>query len=353
MLTQGQLVQQLEQELELHPAHRWGDRKQLQKHRRRREELEQEIEEHQRLLHFRSNRHWDTFLALIEVLRHFGALAGEDGLQPTEVGRTVAALRGDNELWLGLAMISGYLDELNPAELAAVLEAISTEVNRPDLWCAFPPPPLVEEALHYLRGLRRELGRQQEQARVNFPIWWEPELTGLVHAWAAGASWNEVITSSSLDEGDVVRGAAPHSRPAQPGALLRTGERAVAPQCPPGPEGDQSLPGMRSGGSGGCSNSNSSHRTASAPPGGGTHQRGSRCSGGNLSRPRSQCWCFFNSLSLNIRLSGSGSGSFSQLRSSGSICQLKSQCRCQPQLPRFLWPSQPRRRGLAPLTSAP
>jgi len=26
-----------------------------------------------------------------------------------------------------------------------------------------------------------------------------------VHAWAAGASWNEVITSSSLDEGDVVR----------------------------------------------------------------------------------------------------------------------------------------------------
>jgi hypothetical protein len=63
----------------------------------------------------------------------------------------------------------------------------------------------VEEALHDLRGLRRELGRQQEQARVNFPIWWEPELTGLVHAWAAGASWNEVITSSSLDEGDVVR----------------------------------------------------------------------------------------------------------------------------------------------------
>ena len=205
VLTQGQLVQELEQELELHPAHRWGDRKQLQKHRRRREELEQEIEEHQRLLHFRSNRHWDTFLALIDVLRHFGALAGEDGLQPTEVGRTVAALRGDNELWLGLALISGYLDELNPAELAAVLEAISTEVNRPDLWCAFPPPPLVEEALHDLRGLRRELGRQQEQARVNFPIWWEPELTGLVHAWAAGASWNEVITSSSLDEGDVVR----------------------------------------------------------------------------------------------------------------------------------------------------
>jgi superfamily II RNA helicase len=205
--VQGQAaqVQQLEAELELHPAHRWGDRRQLKKHRFRMDALQQEIEEKERLLHFRSNRHWDTFLELIEVLRHFGALAGEEGLEPTEVGRTVAALRGDNELWLGLALMSGHLDGLDPAELAAVLEAISTEVNRPDLWCAFPPPPPVEEALHDLRGLRRELGRQQERARVAFPIWWEPELTGLVHAWARGCSWSEVIANTSLDEGDVVR----------------------------------------------------------------------------------------------------------------------------------------------------
>jgi len=202
---QALLVRQLEEELELHPAHRWGDRRQLKKHRRRMEELELEIEERQRLLHFRSNRHWDTFLALIEVLRHFGALAGAEGLEPTEVGRTVAALRGDNELWLGLALMSGHLDELNPAELAAVLEAISTEVNRPDLWCAWSPPPAVEEALHDLRSIRRQIERQQERAKVAFPLWWEPELTGLVHAWASGASWSEVIANTSLDEGDVVR----------------------------------------------------------------------------------------------------------------------------------------------------
>jgi superfamily II RNA helicase len=202
---QALLVRELEEELELHPAHRWGDRRQLKKHRRRMEELQLEIEERQRLLHFRSNRHWDTFLALIEVLRHFGALAGADGLEPTEVGRTVAALRGDNELWLGLALMSGHLDDLDPAELAAVLEAISTEVNRPDLWCAWSPPPAVEESLHDLRAIRRQLERQQERAKVTFPLWWEPELTGLVHAWACGAGWSEVIANTSLDEGDVVR----------------------------------------------------------------------------------------------------------------------------------------------------
>jgi len=202
---QAALVDRLERELDDHPAQRWGDRRQLRKQRRRMEELEVELEERQQRLHFRANRHWDTFLALKEILGFFGALDGDDGLQPTEVGRGVAALRGDNELWLGLALMSGHLDELDPPELAGALEAISTEVNRPDLWCGYPAPPRVEEALHDLRGLRRELLRQQERRGVVVPVWWEPELTGLVHAWASGASWSELIGQTSLDEGDVVR----------------------------------------------------------------------------------------------------------------------------------------------------
>jgi superfamily II RNA helicase len=199
---QSRLVHGLEEELEIHPAHRWGDRRQLKKQRRRMEELEEEIAERQRLLHHRANRHWETFLALIEILRHFGCL---DELEPTEIGRTVAALRGDNELWLGLALMSGHFDELAPADLAAALEAISTEVSRPDLWSGFPPPPLAEEALHDLRGLRRELLRLQEHHDVVVPVWWEPDLMGVVKAWAEGESWSDLIANTSLDEGDVVR----------------------------------------------------------------------------------------------------------------------------------------------------
>jgi len=203
--AQAHLVRELELALELHPAHHAGDRKKLRKQRFRIEELEAEIEERQRILHFRANRHWETVLALIEILRHFGCLAGDEGLDPTEIGRTVGALRGDNELWLGLALMSGHLDELDPADLAAVLEVISTEVNRPDLWSGFPPPPAAEEALHDLRGIRRELQRLQERASVVMPLWFEPELMGLVHAWAKGVSWNDLIANTSLDEGDVVR----------------------------------------------------------------------------------------------------------------------------------------------------
>jgi len=203
--AQALLVRDLELALELHPAHLRGDRKKITKQRQRMEELEIEIEERQRILHHRANRHWETFLSLIDILRFFGCLAGSEGLEPTEIGRTVAAIRGDNELWIGLALMSGHLDELEPADLAAVLEAISTEVNRPDLWSGYPPPPAADEALHDLRGIRRELLRQQEQAEVVVPVWYEAELMGLVQAWAKGVSWNDLISNSSLDEGDVVR----------------------------------------------------------------------------------------------------------------------------------------------------
>ena len=203
--AQAHLVRELELALELHPAHGAGDRKKLRKKRFRMEELEAEIAERQRVLHFRANRHWETFLALIDILRFFGCLDGDEGLDPSEVGRTVAALRGDNELWLGLALMSGHLDELEPADLAAVLEAISTEVNRPDLWSGYPPPPAADEAMHDLRGIRRELQRQQEAGKVVMPVWFEGELMGLVHAWAKGVSWSDLIANTSLDEGDVVR----------------------------------------------------------------------------------------------------------------------------------------------------
>merc|ERR1712138_135642 len=78
-----------------------------------------------------SNRHWETFLSLIKVLNYFGCL---DDLKPTEIGKGIGSLRGENELWIGLVLMSGHLDELTPVELAGVIQSIATEVNRPDLF---------------------------------------------------------------------------------------------------------------------------------------------------------------------------------------------------------------------------
>ncbi|KGG20419.1 hypothetical protein EV10_1749 [Prochlorococcus marinus str. SS51] len=202
VLVQANLVKELEEYLIKLPAHQWGDRKKLKKHRRKMEELEFEIKERQQLIHHRANRHWDTFLLLMEILQYFGCL---DELDHTDIGKTVSALRGDNELWLGLALMSGHLDELSPSSLAAVLQAISTETNRHDLWSGFSPSPESMEALNDLSGIRRELLRSQEQLKLEIPVWSEPELMGLVEKWANGITWSDLIANTSLDEGDVVR----------------------------------------------------------------------------------------------------------------------------------------------------
>ncbi len=202
VLLQVKLVKELEEGLSKQPAHCWGDRKKLKKHRRRMEELDHEIIDRQHILYQRVNRHWETFLELIEILQYFGCL---NDLDPTDIGRTVAALRGDNELWLGLVLMSGHLDDLPPADLAAVLQAISVEVNRPDLWCGYTPTHKAEEAFNDLSGIFRELMNVQGKRNILIPIWWNLDLMGLVSAWARGSSWTDLIANTSLDEGDVVR----------------------------------------------------------------------------------------------------------------------------------------------------
>ncbi len=202
VLGQAKLVKELEDVLETLPAHKWGDRKKLKKHRRRMDELELEILHRQQLIHHRANKHWETFVSLLEILQYFGCL---DEVDATEIGRTIASIRGDNELWIGLALMSGHLDELQPAALAGVLEGISTEVNRPDLWSGFISSPQSTEAFNDLSGIRRELNSHQERCQIDIPICWSPELMGLVEAWGHGVSWSELIANTSLDEGDVVR----------------------------------------------------------------------------------------------------------------------------------------------------
>ncbi len=202
VLSQAKLVNELEEGLGKMPAHRWGDRRKLKKHRRRMDAIELEIKEREQLIHYRANRHWETFLNLLEILQYFGCL---DEFESTEIGRTISCLRGDNELWLGLVLISGHLDELAPSSLAAVLQAISTEIKRPGLWCGFVPSSQSVDALNDLSGIRRELSRAQEKCHSDIPIWFDSDLMGLVEAWSCGTTWADLISNTSLDEGDVVR----------------------------------------------------------------------------------------------------------------------------------------------------
>ena len=102
-------------------------------------------------------------------------------------------------------MKSGIFDQLDPHHLAAACAALVTEVSRPDSWTRYDLSEEVENALGQLRHLRQELFKQQRRYRVALPIWLERDLTGLIEQWALETDWLELVSNTSLDEGDIVR----------------------------------------------------------------------------------------------------------------------------------------------------
>ena len=195
-------VTAVQEELEANPIHKSGNVSKIFKRRARYVELEAELEELQLQVAQHSQHHWEEFVNLISILEYFECL---DNLVPTQLGQIAAAIRGENELWLGLVFASGQLDNLDPHHLAAAVAALVIEPPRPDSRVHFELSNEVVEALATLRGIRRKIFQLQRRYNVALPIWLEFELIAIVEQWSLGKQWTELCENTTLDEGDVVR----------------------------------------------------------------------------------------------------------------------------------------------------
>jgi superfamily II RNA helicase len=209
VLAQQQLVEDLQREQENHPLRQWGNPGRLldRYHKRAalREQLNQTQTKYQRHQLSRSY-YWEEFLNLIEVLRALNAL---EEYTPTPLGQAAAAIRSENELWLGLVFLSGELEILTPPQLAAAIAALITETPRSDTWCNYRPSAEVVQVLGQLRKLRHRLNQAQRQRDVVLPVWLEQETIGLVEQWTlieeVSPDWNALCEETNLDDGDIVR----------------------------------------------------------------------------------------------------------------------------------------------------
>jgi superfamily II RNA helicase len=202
--VQAQLdrMKEVEQRLKTHPAHQWGNPGKILKQMAKLTKLEDELTDRRSKLSRKTQRYWQEFLSLIRVLQHFDCL---NETETTELGQIAAAIRGDNELWLGLAIASGELDHLAPHEFASACSALVTEVTRPDMWSYIDPSDAVALALDGLKNLRRDLFKTQHRHQVAFPIWLDYDWVGLIEEWALESDWPSLCSNTSLDEGDLVR----------------------------------------------------------------------------------------------------------------------------------------------------
>lgn len=199
-------IGQVKEVLDTHPAQKFGKPQKILKRLRHRQAIQKEIVDYKKELRQYLERNWQEFINLIKILQEFKAL---DNLEPTDLGQATAALRGDNELWLGLALMSGEFDNLEPYNLAGGCAALVTEVSRSDSWTHYQLSEVVQETLGRLWSLRRSLIKVQGRHRVEFLVLPErrehQRLSAIIEQWAGGVEWTELVRNTTLDEGDIVR----------------------------------------------------------------------------------------------------------------------------------------------------
>ena len=144
---------------------------------------------------------WNKFLAHRSVLIDMGYLKDD---YPTERGVTTSQIRSENELFIAEIIFSNILENLTPAQLAAVVCAITTEDLRIDI-PYLPISEPVRKTLNLIRNIRRKVEKVQNRYMVEAPMYINPYFSSLIELWVEGAEWEAITEQIDMGEGDIVR----------------------------------------------------------------------------------------------------------------------------------------------------
>jgi superfamily II RNA helicase len=113
-------------------------------------------------------------------------------------------LRTENELFVAEALRLDVYDDLTAADFAAVITALAVEEPRPNIEIRAQVRSRTQGTLQRIREMGRELRRVQRRQRVDVPVRVVDLLAGLTQLWAGGATWEQMLTATDMDEGDIV-----------------------------------------------------------------------------------------------------------------------------------------------------
>ena len=192
----------LRRRLREHPSHACPDREKHARLAEGRDRLEREVERLEAAVAGRSHVIARTFGRVCAVLEQLGYTAGG---QVTEAGRRLASLYTELDLLAAECLRRGLWDELDPAELAACVSALTFESRTSE--AAEParlPGGKVPEVLTETLSVWGELDAIEKDHRVSFQR--EPDLgfAWAAHAWARGKPLESVL-GPDLTPGDFVR----------------------------------------------------------------------------------------------------------------------------------------------------
>jgi ATP-dependent RNA helicase HelY len=196
----------LRRALRNHPCHGCDDREAHIRWAQRYEELLRETETLRRQVSATTHSLARTFDRIRALLTERGYLDGE---RLTEHGRMLARLWSESDLLIAECLRHGLWEDLEPAELAAVVSALVYE-SRGDGATPRVPAGRVAEALAETVRLWAELDADERRHRLERTRQPDPGFAWAVYRWARGESLSVVLTAAQdngveLSAGDFVR----------------------------------------------------------------------------------------------------------------------------------------------------
>ncbi len=145
------------------------------------------------------------FDRIVGVLTGLGYLTAGDDPRPTADGMLLAALYAETDLVLAEAVRRGVLDDLEPADLAAVASAFVYETRLKE------PPPLrfptaaTRAAVADVVALWQDVVAREEAATLPPTRAPDPGFADVVWRWASGADLAVALGATEMTAGDFVR----------------------------------------------------------------------------------------------------------------------------------------------------
>jgi ATP-dependent RNA helicase HelY len=192
----------LDAEARNHPCHRCPERRSHERWAERADKLEQQVRGVERRIRLRTEtlaRRFDRVLRVLE------GLAYVDGWTLTEKGRRLTRIYGEGDLLVGEALAAGVLDGLSASEVAALVSTVVYESRERTPLPGILPTAALASGYERLQRLWRQIRRAEDAEEVQLCRELDPGFAGPVHAWADGASLEDVLDETEMAPGDFVR----------------------------------------------------------------------------------------------------------------------------------------------------
>ena len=200
-------VLQVRRALRAHPCHQCADREQHARWGERYSRLARENDGLRRRIEGRTGSLGRTFDRICELLDERGYL---DGDETTPAGRQLARIWSETDLLAAECLRAGVWNDLDPAELAAVVSSLVYEARRDEMLVDTMPTPAVRDALAGTERIWADLADTEEQRQL--PVSREPQLgfVWAVYRWARQERLDRVLgvaaeRGTELSAGDFIR----------------------------------------------------------------------------------------------------------------------------------------------------